>query len=220
VILSDTEILAARERGEIVIEPFDLTALGGNSYDVRLSPYLKIHQTRWNHVKLREFESLWKYSWRDLLGTEEGKGESVLSGYMTDLDCRVEPRAADIQIPEDGIILIPGIMYLGSTLEYTETHGHVPYLDGRSSIGRLGVSVHETAGRGDAGFKNYWTYEITVAEPIRIYAGIKIGQLTYHSIQGKVERDHSTKSTTTYGTLERDPKPQPSRLWTKLVAEK
>lgn len=179
MILSDTEILAAIARREIMIDPFDITALGGNSYDVRLAPVLRVYDT-------------------DVI------------------DCAHETPTLDITIPYRGLILHPGTLYLGSTVEYTETHAHVPYLDGRSSIGRLGISIHATAGRGDCGFKNHWTMEITVAQPVRIYPGIKIGQLTYHMVSGVVERRYSTKASTTYGTLARDPLPQPSRLWTKF----
>ena len=52
--------------------------------------------------------------------------------------------------------------YLGVTEEYTETHKHVPFLEGKSSIGRLGIDIHATAGKGDVGFCNTWTLEISV----------------------------------------------------------
>lgn len=175
MILSDTEILAAIARGEILIDPFDISALGGNSYDVRLAPVLRI--------------------------------------YSADmLDCAVEHKTVDIAIPESGLTLMPGTLYLGSTVEYTETLKHVPYLDGRSSIGRLGISIHATAGRGDVGFAGVFTLEISVVQPIRIYPNIRIGQLTYHTVLGEVERRYSSKRGASY-VDGRDPLPQPSRLW-------
>ena len=72
-------------------------------------------------------------------------------------------------IPKSGFHLEPGILYLGRTLEYTETFNFVPMLEGRSSIGRLGIFIHITAGFGDVGFKGYWTLEITCIHPIIIY---------------------------------------------------
>ena len=89
-----------------------------------------------------------------------------------------------IKIPEGGLVLEPGKLYLGRTVEYTETHCFVPMLEGRSSIGRLGMYVHVTAGFGDVGFKGFWTLEIHCIQAIRIYAGVAVCQVYYHSIDG------------------------------------
>jgi dCTP deaminase len=59
-------------------------------------------------------------------------------------------------IPDEGLILQPGIVYLASTVEYTETMKHVPIIQGKSSLGRLGLAVHVTAGFGDVDLFNYW----------------------------------------------------------------
>ena len=79
-----------------------------------------------------------------------------------------------ISIPEDGLVLEPGVLYLGRTLEYTATQGFVPMLEGRSSIGRLGLCVHVTAGFGDVGFSGYWTLEIHAVQPVKVYPGIEV----------------------------------------------
>jgi dCTP deaminase len=100
------------------------------------------------------------------------------------LDMRQKPTLKKLMIPEEGIVLEPGKLYLGRTSEYTETHGFVPMLEGRSSIGRLGLFVHVTAGFGDVGFCGFWTLEITPTQPIRIYAGVEICQIFYHQIYG------------------------------------
>jgi dCTP deaminase len=94
---------------------------------------------------------------------------------------------------EEGILLQPGRLYLGRTLEYTETRNLVPMLEGRSSIGRLGMFVHVTAGFGDVGFKGYWTLEISTIHPIRIYPGVQICQIFYHTIQGDIIEYRSNK---------------------------
>ena len=109
------------------------------------------------------------------------------------LDMRVENLSDELTIPSDGLLLEPHRLYLGRTVEYTETDGYVPMLEGRSSIGRLGLFVHVTAGFGDVGFKGFWTLEIFCVQPIRIYAGVQIAQIFYHTIEGDYERYSSGK---------------------------
>ena len=72
------------------------------------------------------------------------------------LDMRKSNRVARVHIPEEGLVLTPNQLYLGRTVERTETHNLVPMIEGRSSIGRLGLFVHVTAGFGDVGFAGYW----------------------------------------------------------------
>jgi len=103
------------------------------------------------------------------------------------LDMKKKNSATKLTIPEEGLLLDSRKLYLGRTLEYTETHNLVPMLEGRSSIGRLGLFVHITAGFGDVGFKGYWTLEIFCVQPIKVYPKTEICQIFYHSIQGKYE---------------------------------
>ncbi len=110
-----------------------------------------------------------------------------------ELDMRLENTSTVVQIPPEGLLLEPQRLYLGRTMEYTATKGLVPMLEGRSSIGRLGLFVHITAGFGDVGFQGYWTLEIFCVQPIRIYAGIQICQIFYHTIQGEYESYRSGK---------------------------
>jgi len=90
-----------------------------------------------------------------------------------------------IVIPESGLLLRPEILYLGRTVERTETAGCVPMLEGRSSVGRLGLFIHVTAGFGDVGFKGFWTLEIHCLQPIVIYPFVEICQIYYHTIEGE-----------------------------------
>ncbi|MCL2396947.1 MAG: dCTP deaminase [Defluviitaleaceae bacterium] len=101
------------------------------------------------------------------------------------LDMKQQAKTREITIPAEGIVLQPGRLYLGSTVEHTETLGYVPMLEGRSSMGRLGISIHVTAGFGDVGFKGFWTLEIHCLHPVRIYAGERICQIYYHKIEGE-----------------------------------
>src|SRR4029077_16024293 len=67
------------------------------------------------------------------------------------LDSRKANEVVEIRMPEDGYVLVPGQLSLGVTEEYTETPGYVPFLEGKSSVGRLGIDIHSTAGKGDEG---------------------------------------------------------------------
>lgn len=100
------------------------------------------------------------------------------------LDMKKNNNFFKITIPDEGYVLQPGQLYLGRTVEYTETENLVPMLEGRSSVGRLGINVHSTAGFGDVGFKGFWTLEISVVEPVRIYPFCEICQIYYHTIEG------------------------------------
>ena len=114
--------------------------------------------------------------------------------YTSDrLDMKSPNETEKIVIPETGYDLEPGRLYLGRTLEYTETFNLVPMLEGRSSIGRLGLFVHVTAGFGDVGFCGYWTLEISTIQPIRIYPGVEICQIFYHTLQGNIMEYKSQK---------------------------
>lgn len=109
------------------------------------------------------------------------------------LDAAKQNKTRKILIPDDGYVLQPGQLYLGRSLEYTETHGLVPILQGRSSVGRLGVTVHITAGFGDVGFCGYWTMQLTCIKPTKIYPKMKICQIYYQTILGDFEGYDSKK---------------------------
>lgn len=174
MILTDVQILASIENGDIVIEPFKRGNLGTNSYDVHLGKYLAVY-------------------------TEEI------------LDARKHNPIKEVLIPEEGFVLQPGTLYLGVTEEYTETHNTVPFLEGKSSVGRLGIDIHATAGKGDVGFCNTWTLEISCVHPVRVYAGMPIGQLIYFRVDGDIEHYYNSKPNAKYNT--RTDKPVESMMW-------
>ena len=103
------------------------------------------------------------------------------------LDMKTPSQTEKIIIPDEGFVLNPGQLYLARTAEYTKTEKYVPMLEGRSSVGRLGIFIHATAGFGDIGFAGYWTLEISCVQPVRIYAGVEICQIYYHTIQGEYD---------------------------------
>ncbi|AGF55436.1 dCTP deaminase [Clostridium saccharoperbutylacetonicum] len=124
----------------------------------------------------------------------------------TVLDMKKQNKAKKIIIPDEGLVLEPGKLYLGRTIEYTGTDKYVPMLEGRSSVGRLGLFIHVTAGFGDVGFHGYWTLEIFCVQPIRIYSGIELCQIYYHSIEGDYDVYSSGKYQNNQGV-------QPSLLY-------
>jgi dCTP deaminase len=108
-----------------------------------------------------------------------------------------EQRGIDSKVPEDyairrktieaeGVWLYPGNGYLMHTAERVATDQYVPILDGKSSIGRLFIQVHVTAGFGDPGFDGQYTLEVTTMFPVKVYPGMRICQIRFHAIQGEV----------------------------------
>ena len=131
------------------------------------------------------------------------------------LDAKAHNKINYFKIPEDGHILHPTKLYLGVTAEYTETYKYVPFLEGKSSIGRLGIDIHATAGKGDVGFKNNWTLEISVKQPVKVYAGMPIGQLIYFVVEGEVLTPYNRKSSAKYNR--KTNKPVESMMWKNFL---
>lgn len=127
------------------------------------------------------------------------------------LDARKHNQIEYIDIPETGFVLHPNTLYLGVTEEYTETHNSVPFLEGKSSVGRLGIDIHATAGKGDVGFCNTWTLEISCTHPVRVYAGMPIGQLIYFKVDGEIENYYNKKENAKYNN--RTTMPVESMMW-------
>ena len=135
----------------------------------------------------------------------------TLAVYLDDvLDAKKPPNISYFDISEQGFMLVPGQLYLGATLEYVESSKYLPYVDGKSSTGRLGIHIHVTAGRGDVGFKGHFTLEIEVVKPVIVYPEMPIGQLTFHKTT-KVDRLYSKKKSAKYNNHE--PRPMPSQMW-------
>src|SRR6476620_1394077 len=174
MILADSEIRKCIEEGSIVIEPYDPTCLGSNSYDVHLGKAIAVYEN-------------------------------------VELDARTPNSVRHLEIPDEGMVFRPDELYLGVTQEYTETHEHVPFLEGKSSAGRLGIDIHATAGKGDVGFCNHWTLEISVKKPVRLYAGMPIGQLIYFPVHGDVAVSYAQKTSAKYN--ERSTLPVESMMW-------
>ena len=153
----------------IFIDPFLPSLCGPNSYDMHLSGEMRVYAL--SSVRRVHPELFTAYY-----------GNAILP---QGLDAREKPETVPFTIPEDGFWLHPGVLYLGATVERICCHGLTPWLDGRSSIGRIGLSIHVTAGRGDDGWRGRFTLEITaVAHPVKVYPNMRCGQLTFFTLVG------------------------------------
>lgn len=136
----------------------------------------------------------------------------TLAKYIdAELDAKKHNKIDYFEIPDEGYVLLPHEFYLGVTLEYTETHAHVPFLEGKSSTGRLGIDIHATAGKGDVGFCGNWTLEISCKKPVRVYKGMPIGQLIYFPVDGEIEVKYNEKGNAKYSGQPN--KPIESMMW-------
>ena len=129
------------------------------------------------------------------------------------LDMRRPNRMRRYTIPEDGFVLNPNQLYLARTLERTETRNLVPMIEGRSSVSRLGLFVSVSAGFGDVGFRGFWTLEMFAIHPVRIYPGVPICQMIYHTIEGEVT-DYASEKYQNNNDI------QPSLLYKEWLAKR
>lgn len=125
------------------------------------------------------------------------------------LDMKSSNSITEVLIPEDGLVLHPGQLYLGSTVERTYTDKFMPIIEGRSSVARLGIFVHITAGLGEVGFNGNWTLELTCVQPVRIYPYVEICQIYFQEVVGEIELCHSNK-------YQNSIEPMPSKIYEEL----
>lgn len=154
--------LAISGMDAIHIDPYDPELVGPNSVDLRLGDKLLVYE--------------------DVID-----GRRDPHGWPMALDMKKPNPTSEIEIYEDGLILRPGILYLGRTIECIGSNKFVPIVEGRSSVGRLGIHVHVTAGFCDLGFKGTITLEIHVIHPVRIYPNIPICQAYFLEPKGAIE---------------------------------
>ena len=164
-VLSDRDIRAAIEAGEIVIRPYDPQDLQPSSVDLHLDRRFRVFRNnRYPYIDVRQVQP-------DL--TE------LLS-------------VAD----DEPFILHPGEFVLGQTFEWVELPNDlVARLEGKSSLGRLGLLIHSTAGYVDPGWKGNLTLELSnVANlPIALYYGMKIGQISFFKMSSEVDTLYNEK---------------------------
>src|ERR687896_354826 len=183
MILSDRDLRAEIEAGRLVIDPFDPTALQPSSIDLRVGDEFRVFA---NH----------RYPHIDVRQPVDNLTEVV--------------KATE----DEPFILHPGEFVLGSTLEtVTLPDNLVARLEGKSSLGRLGLLIHSTAGFVDSGFSGNLTLELSnVANlPITIYQGMPIGQISFMRMDGPVDRPYGSRETGS--KYQGQAEPTPSRFY-------
>lgn len=129
------------------------------------------------------------------------------------LDMKKPNNFQKLIIPEEGLILEPGRLYLGRTVEKTYTNHLVPKLEGRSSVGRLGIHIHITAGLGHVGAKGHWTLEVFCIQPVKIYPFVEVCQVYFHELLGEF-KNYSQ------GKYHDNSDVQPSMMYKEFIIEK
>lgn len=114
-------------------------------------------------------------------------GEKLLVNQDSIIDPRVPGNFKEVTIPEDGFVLRPDTLYLGHTVEVMGSTQYVPIIRGKSSTGRMGIYVHITADLIDIGSINQYTLMMHSVQPVRVFAGMLIGQVTFWRPCGDIE---------------------------------
>jgi dCTP deaminase len=190
VVLSDTTIRAEIDAGRIVIDPFDASLVQPSSVDVRVDNRFRVFNNS-------------RYPYIDVRQP------------MEDLTELVEVEG------QEPFILHPGEFVLGQTLErVTLPNDLVARLEGKSSLGRLGLLIHSTAGFVDSGFSGNLTLELSnVANlPITIYQGMPIGQMSFMRMDAPVDRPYGSEETGS--KYQGQAEPTPSRFYLNFEREK
>jgi len=187
-ILTDKIIAASVEAGTIKITPYDPRQLNPASYDVTLGDEVRVYRRWVSYDEHYDVRPEFGMSTADITGKPRDGSDFVANSGMV-LDVKDEPETVLFKIdPERGWILRPGIGYLMCTRERIWTRKYVPILDGKSSIARLFMQIHCTAGFGDPNFDGNYTLEVIVQHPLKVYPGMRIGQIRFHTMHGEVEK--------------------------------
>jgi dCTP deaminase len=183
VILSDRDLRTEISAGRIIIEPFDESCVQPSSIDVKVSNLFRVFR---NHTAA-------------VLDVKQD-----LTG-LTEL----------VEVPDgEAFMLHPGEFALGSTLERVAVPNDlVARVEGKSSLGRLGLVIHSTAGFIDAGFDGHVTLELTniATLPITLYPGMKIGQVSFMHMTTPAEQPYGKGARGSKYQGQRGP--TPSRYW-------
>ena len=228
-MLTGSEILHQVEKGKIEIDPFDIERINPNSYNLSLNKELCVYsrgskrlniipnsesindisklnvnnQITINNLECPIYECV---SNIDIDYEKFPSAESMCAHILKPIDSREKNEIIRFEIPESGFLLYPGVLYLGRTNERIATDKFIPMINGRSSGGRLGLSVHICAGFGDIGFNGTFTLEISVVEPLIIYPNMEIAQVCFHTPYGKTDILYR-------GKYYKQTDATPSRMW-------
>lgn len=182
MLLSDRDILTAQKNGDFSLTPWDAGMVQPASVDVRLDRYFRVFNNR-------------KYTYVDPAEDQEDLTEMF-------------------EVPQgDPWILHPGEFVLGSTWEYVKIGTRLAArLEGKSSLGRLGILTHSTAGFIDPGFEGHITLELSNISPlpVKLWPGMKIGQMCFFELSSEAENPYGSASAGSHYQGQRGPTPSRS----------
>jgi dCTP deaminase len=168
MILTGNKIKEEIQNGNIVIDPFNEEQVNPNSYDLRVGPvamflpsYTNYQPTVFDLVPNDKEDETPIFHKRTLLYPQEHNGMQAF-------------------------FLKPDVIYLMNTFEIAGSTCYVPIIEGKSSIARLGIQIHMTAGFGDTGFVNRWTLEVKVTHPTILPVGVRFCQISFTQVLGEI----------------------------------
>lgn len=192
-ILADSAITKAIKKGDIVVTPYMPEHLNPGSLDLTLGDEVAVYED-WVHCHERSKQRRRPKPGEPLFPEYTYEDGFYFKPKPTLIDVKVEPRVRKFKIdPTHGWVLKPGIGYLMHTVERVHSRRFVPVLDGKSSVGRLFIWVHATAGYGEVGFDGQYTLEVMVLHPVRVYPGMRFCQIRFHTTKGKVAQDYQAR---------------------------
>lgn len=177
--LTGEAIRQAIQSGEIIIDPYDPKNINPNSYNLKIGNTIAT-------LRPNRHETYW------------GSPDPNPDGYVcavavqktrdwVEIDLKEKVEYDTTEIPENGILLQPGELYLVPTVENIHTDYYEPIITGRSTMGRLGISVHQEAGFGDIGFNGHMTLQLKVTYPTRIYPFFPMAQVYFLTPHGEIK---------------------------------
>ena len=225
-ILTGPQIINEILEGIITIDPCDLddlTKLASRvnpaSYDLTLGNKVAVYQDSVYAVLGGEnrIASLSGFTREEIARIEFCMGNNLYPDGSRKLDAKLENRVLEFTMtPEHGWWLKPGIGYLMHTAERVTTTKFVPVLDGKSSIGRLFVTAHVTAGYGDPGFDGQYTLEVVAIHPVIVYPGMRFCQMRFHTMAGEKQNYQARGHYTGRASMG----PVPSMSWKQFEEDK
>lgn len=222
-ILSGPEIHAQIDAGRIRVSPYEERHLNPASLDLTLGTKVAVYrECIYFAVGGRAYFLREDGSYQNENNEALSFGHPFVSRQMNAqsvgaLDSRAKNEVITFDIPEAGWLLKPGIGYLMHTAERIATDDFVPVVDGKSSLGRLFMTAHVTAGYGDPGFDGQYTLEVTVTQPVVIYAGMRFCQIRFHTLVGAERANYRSKGHY-QGALATGP--VPSMSWKQFEEER
>lgn len=194
-ILTGIEIVKEIKNGHIRIGNFDPKRVQPNAYDVTLGDKISFYSLTDNPIKIGQIDKETVFETYGMLSLEDPSDETKC-GFIRGIPCldTKKPNTMLTQsIPEDGYVLLPRILYLVESVESVWSDKYVTELSGVSSLARLGITVHKTAGYANLHHEFRWIMEVEVTHPIKIYPGMKFATMIFHTTCGDTSFEYNGK---------------------------